>query len=468
MSTIQDTLVPMGLTRTAAADMSKEIVKLAVDLGSFNNLPTEDVIRDIQSALVGNHETMRKYGVVISETTLKSAGMAAGLADAKGEMSEQAKLLARLTLIQGGTTDAQGDAIRTAGSFANRLQGLKAAFKSLRVEVGKQIIEGAGLGGVLDGLTVKVGAFIKSIQESGIIEQWAKKAKDVLETISLIAKAGMEDKGDRAQIFESMGKIILLYLEKGALTIVSILAKAAGPIGTALGEAALAVLAKVPGMKAVKWGKDKVEDAAAFWGGVSTGSVSAGVEAMGQNEIDRGSKPSAFAGIDAMLKNIGSRIADESSKLTTIADKKRIEVAAKAEVQPGEMMMSAESMAAPVEAEVRKRMRMMSWATGGDIADRPDSKLSTWKQGQRWGDRNGQGKLGEPMGKSLGGWRVGGGPQIDYSKAVQRSGADLGDIFTRMYKQGGAIGKDDVAKKQLSALEKIADNTDNLKKPGLK
>ena len=59
-ATLQDTFVPLGFARDEAADMSVQLVKLAEDLASFNNLPTQQVVEDLQSALVGNTETLRK------------------------------------------------------------------------------------------------------------------------------------------------------------------------------------------------------------------------------------------------------------------------------------------------------------------------------------------------------------------------------------------------------------------------
>ena len=52
LGNMQDLLVPLGIAKDKAADLSFEIVKLSTDLGSFNNLPTEKVMLDIQSALV--------------------------------------------------------------------------------------------------------------------------------------------------------------------------------------------------------------------------------------------------------------------------------------------------------------------------------------------------------------------------------------------------------------------------------
>jgi hypothetical protein len=61
---LQDTFVPLGIARSEAAELSKSLVTLAVDVASFNNKADADVIRDFTSALVGNHETVRKYATL--------------------------------------------------------------------------------------------------------------------------------------------------------------------------------------------------------------------------------------------------------------------------------------------------------------------------------------------------------------------------------------------------------------------
>lgn len=80
MSTFQDTFVPMGFAREEGAGLSKQLTELAVDISSFNNESEPETIAALQSALVGNHETMRKYGVVITQTTLGQELMNMGIA----------------------------------------------------------------------------------------------------------------------------------------------------------------------------------------------------------------------------------------------------------------------------------------------------------------------------------------------------------------------------------------------------
>jgi hypothetical protein len=139
-ATLQDTFVPLGFAREEAASMSVQLVQLATDLASFNNLRTEDVVRDLQSALVGNTETLRKYGVVAQEAQIKQQALEMGLWDGKGAVDANSKAQAILALTISGTADAQGDAARTADSYENVSKGLESAITDLKVAIGDGLI----------------------------------------------------------------------------------------------------------------------------------------------------------------------------------------------------------------------------------------------------------------------------------------------------------------------------------------
>ena len=134
-SSIQDTFVPMGFARGEAAKLSVELTKLAVDVASFNNANDTETMEAFQSALVGNHETVRRFGVVITEATLKQELLRMGIKRTGNEVTNAEKVQARLNLIIAGTSDAQGDALRTSDSFANTLRGLKSDLSELGVEL---------------------------------------------------------------------------------------------------------------------------------------------------------------------------------------------------------------------------------------------------------------------------------------------------------------------------------------------
>ena len=140
LASIQDTLVPLGFAREDAADLSKEVVLLAEDLASFNNLPTAQVLASIQSGIVGNVENFRQFGVVANQASINQELLNAGVEGGIKNATEQQKAQARLNILIAGTTDAQGDALRTADSFANQTRGLTSALETLAIELGNKVL----------------------------------------------------------------------------------------------------------------------------------------------------------------------------------------------------------------------------------------------------------------------------------------------------------------------------------------
>ena len=140
MAGLQDTFVPLGIARDEAYELAKALTTLAVDVASFNNKADAEVIRDFTSALVGNHETVRKFGIIISESAIKQAALNKGWNKSYKELTDLEKVMLRFQLIQEGTTDAQGDAIRTGDSYANQITRLRANFSELSVTIGNELV----------------------------------------------------------------------------------------------------------------------------------------------------------------------------------------------------------------------------------------------------------------------------------------------------------------------------------------
>ncbi len=140
LSTFQDTFVPLGFARARAAALSQQLVKLAIDLASFNNIAEEEAVRRLTGALVGEHENVRKFGVVLGEATIKQELLNMGLKGGIKAATEQQKTMARLSIILKATTDAQGDAARTAGSTANQFRALKSQAIEAAVVLGQIFI----------------------------------------------------------------------------------------------------------------------------------------------------------------------------------------------------------------------------------------------------------------------------------------------------------------------------------------
>lgn len=175
MGTLQDTFVPLGFARAEANTFSQTLTTLAVDLASFNNQAEPDVIRNLQSAIVGSHESVRKYGVVITQATINQELMNMGLEDGVKHATEAQKAQARLNIIVKSTSDAQGDAERTSGSFANQLKALQAQARDLSVAIGQQVLP------MVSELIQKIVAVIKKVLE------WMKAHPELAKKIAKTA-----------------------------------------------------------------------------------------------------------------------------------------------------------------------------------------------------------------------------------------------------------------------------------------
>lgn len=139
-ASVQDTFVPLGFARGQAADLSVALTKLAVDVASFKNESEQATMQAFQSALVGNHEAVRRFGIVITEAELQAELFRMGITKNAKDVDAQTKVQARLNLIMAGTVDAQGDAAKTAGSYANQTRALDAQLKLLAADVGNELL----------------------------------------------------------------------------------------------------------------------------------------------------------------------------------------------------------------------------------------------------------------------------------------------------------------------------------------
>ena len=188
LSSIQDLLVPMGMNAKEAGNMSFEVVKLAADLASFNNLPTADVMIDIQSALVGNFETMKKYGVILNETVIKQEALNMGLWDGKGMVDANTKAQVAYKLMLEGSTAAIGDQIRTMDGYANQVKSLGASWEDLMAAIGDKFLPVATQAVSMINLWIKANKDLIATNIGNVASQWADGLVWVLETMQGIVK----------------------------------------------------------------------------------------------------------------------------------------------------------------------------------------------------------------------------------------------------------------------------------------
>jgi len=156
LASIQDFLIPMGVARKEATGLSGDFVKLARDLGSFNNQPTEEVLVAMKSALSGIAMPMKRFGVDVSEAGLQQQLMNEGVNKSVRELTraEKAQLIYRKVVAD--SSDAIGDFKRTSDSFANTLVSIKAVGQDVTLILGQEMMS------ALAPTVKEFGAFLKT------------------------------------------------------------------------------------------------------------------------------------------------------------------------------------------------------------------------------------------------------------------------------------------------------------------
>lgn len=140
LSTLGNLFVSMGLTSDQSLDMSKSMVTLAGDLGSFNNVPTVEALEAIRAGLIGETEPLRRFGVNLNEATIQAKAMALGISDGKTALTPAQKAQAAYALILEQTTTAQGDFARTSDGAANKQKILQARMEDIRAKIGQGLV----------------------------------------------------------------------------------------------------------------------------------------------------------------------------------------------------------------------------------------------------------------------------------------------------------------------------------------
>lgn len=129
-----------GLAGKDLSDFSTELVTLAADLASFSNTKVDDAINALGSALRGEAEPLRKYGVLLDDATLKAAATELGIYSGSKALTAQQKVLAAQKVIFEQTADAQGDFSRTSTGLAAQQKILGATLENIQTNLGQAFL----------------------------------------------------------------------------------------------------------------------------------------------------------------------------------------------------------------------------------------------------------------------------------------------------------------------------------------
>lgn len=135
-STIGTELMGSGMDEKNAAKYSALLTKRAIDLASLYQIPFDVAESKIISGLAGMSRPLKSLGIITSESMVEARALTMGLWQGKGELSEYAKMLARINLITEGSIRAADDYTNTLDtSLENQMK----AFGGLTEELMKTI-----------------------------------------------------------------------------------------------------------------------------------------------------------------------------------------------------------------------------------------------------------------------------------------------------------------------------------------
>lgn len=135
LSSTQDLLVGFGMTQQAALGLSDQIVRLSLDLASWNNVPFETAMHNMLSGLVGNHEALRSLRIMMTQATLERKKEELGIKASWKSLDEATKVYLRYQVAVQQSVNALGDLQRTAQETNNRFKFFSEQVKTVSLSV---------------------------------------------------------------------------------------------------------------------------------------------------------------------------------------------------------------------------------------------------------------------------------------------------------------------------------------------
>ncbi len=134
-----DMATSMGFTEAQAAKMAQSLVALSGDVASFKNIGLEQVQTALSGIFTGETESLKRLGVVMTETNLEAYALRKGLGDVYGEMDQASKVALRYEYIMETLKNANGDFANTSDSSANQLRMLQESLKQIGATFGNEL-----------------------------------------------------------------------------------------------------------------------------------------------------------------------------------------------------------------------------------------------------------------------------------------------------------------------------------------
>lgn len=141
-SSIGAALTAGGMGIKDSAELAEQAVKHFADLASFHNARVEDVALAWQSAIRGQYEPIQRYFPFITDSYLKTYGIANGMIDAntKNLTANQRAIIINAIALNEELNPALNDFAETSDGLANSTLIMQAQFKDALVMFGQNLL----------------------------------------------------------------------------------------------------------------------------------------------------------------------------------------------------------------------------------------------------------------------------------------------------------------------------------------
>ncbi len=161
----------MQIADDAAADMAIALTGLSADMASFYNKEQNVTATALNSIFTGETETLKQFGIVMTEANLQSFAYTQGINKKISAMSQAEKVQLRYNYVMQQTALAQGDFVRTQDGWANQTRIISEQWREFSGTVG----------------TILMNTLLPAVQTLNKSLTWLNTvAQNVLETLSAI------------------------------------------------------------------------------------------------------------------------------------------------------------------------------------------------------------------------------------------------------------------------------------------
>lgn len=160
----------MGLAGSELTSQTDTLIALGADLAATFGGTTADAVEAVSSLLRGERDPIERYGVSITEASVKAQAMAMGLGDLYAAGDANAKMQATLALLTSQTSAAQGQFARESDTAAGAQARATAEWENAQAKLGEALLP-------------------TLVELAGILEKAATWASENSETVQALAVA---------------------------------------------------------------------------------------------------------------------------------------------------------------------------------------------------------------------------------------------------------------------------------------